>query len=99
ANITEARVALGQAASAEGLAAVGHHADVDIGVDRPGLEGLQDLLLPGHGRLLLVERLKQVALVAGDGCAIWSKAERQVRAVEPGSSRDERRDGAVFQVF
>src|SRR5262249_61757657 len=49
ADVAEVGVALGQAGGAEGLAAVGHQPDVDIGLDGPGLEGAQHLALPGGG--------------------------------------------------
>src|SRR6266852_57556 len=50
ANVAEARVALHGPGRSERLAAVGHDADVNVGVHRPGLEGAEDFVLPRGGR-------------------------------------------------
>ena len=49
-DVAEAGVALDGADGAERLPAVGDQADVDVGVDRPGLERPEDLPLPGGVR-------------------------------------------------
>ena len=52
ADVAEPRIVLGRPRGAEGLAAVADQADVDVRLDGPGLEGLEDLPLPGGRRLL-----------------------------------------------
>ena len=71
---------------AEGLAAIAHQADVDVRLDGPGLEGLEDLPLPGGGRLLGVERLEQRAGLAGDRRSVGGEAQRQPAGVGPGDA-------------
>src|SRR5262249_7145394 len=64
ADVAHARVALLIGALARGGAVVGDDGEVDVGVLRPGLGGLEDLGLPDVGRVAAVEPGEHVAVRA-----------------------------------
>jgi len=70
-----------------------HQADVQVGVDGPGLEGAEDFE-PGGVRAK--RGAAQEAADAGDGRPVRGEAQGQVAAVQPRLT-ERGRDGAVFQ--
>ena len=88
-----------QPGDAEGSAAVGRQADRHVGLRRPGLEGLDDHILPtGGGGELAVEGLEQVALFAGDRCAVGREAQGEMGRIQPGKPENRRGDSG-FQLL
>src|SRR5262249_34551054 len=82
-DVAEARVALGPARAAERFAAVGHDADVDVRLARPGGERPQDLALPGRGRGDRVQGTEALAGARADRRVVRGEAECQVGRIGP----------------
>src|SRR5262249_9453379 len=82
-DIAEARIALNGTGDAEFLSPIIDHADVDVGVGGPSLEGAENLCLPCRGGQS-GERAEKGARLAIDGGAGGGNAQREPRGVEPG---------------
>jgi hypothetical protein len=99
ADVAEAWVALGPAGRAEVLAAVADQADVDVGVDGPGLQGAEDLRLPDGGGGVGVEGPEERAGLAwADRGPVGGEADGQMLGVGPGVAPGGR-DAAVFELL
>ena len=98
ADIAKTRIALRRAAGAQRLSAIGYDADVDVGVDGPGLEGPQNLGFPVRRGGAAVQGLQEVARIAANACSIRNEAQCQVAGIGPGDA-PLRRGEPVFQTL
>jgi serine/threonine protein kinase len=83
ANVAEARVTLNRAGRSERLSAVGHDADVDVGVHEPGLKGAEDFGFSRSGRRLGIQHLEQVARCAPGVRSVRNEAQGHIARIWP----------------
>ena len=98
ATIAKAGVSLDGTTRPQRLSAIGDEADIDVGINGPGLKRPQDFLLPGAGGGAAVERLKERALGVAAGCPVRNETQGQMTRVRPRNAPRGRRE-AVFQDF
>src|SRR5262249_61339846 len=95
ADVAEAEVALRPAGHAQSLPAVACDAEVDAGLDGPGLQGAEDVELPAGAR---GQGAEEGAVLPGQQGAVGCEADGEVGGVGPGVA-PQRRGTTVFEVL
>src|SRR5262249_23631782 len=99
ANVAKARIALMVIARPNRAPVIGDDTGGQIGLLRSNRRGAENLILPGGGRPLGVERGEQIAADAAEVGAVWFEAEGDEVPMRPGIARCSVRNDTGFELL